>query len=193
MPTSTTARPDPQADPPIREVVGLLPDEEALDAAVGDLLVKDFERRNLSVFSAKDEAADALHGLSARLADFEDDPGAPRGIHISRASLGDAEGGIIGGLMYLCAIIAAGAAAGAGAGTGSIIMAAVVAGILGGLIGWALARWLDRRYRGRIQEQLRHGGLLLWVRAEDAEHERIASEILNRHSARDVHVHEVPA
>ena len=41
----------------------------------------------------------------------------------------------------------------------------------------------------RLQEQLDHGGLLLWVRTWDVDEEERAIQILERHSARDVHVH----
>ena len=46
---------------------------------------------------------------------------------------------------------------------------------------------------GDLQEQLDRGGLLLWVHTRDAAHEERATEILRRHSGRDVHVHDLPA
>ena len=36
------------------------------------------------------------------------------------------------------------------------------------------------------------GGLLLWVRTRDADCEQRALEILRHHSARDVHLHQIP-
>ena len=56
-----------------------------------------------------------------------------------------------------------------------------------------LARWLDKHHAEHLQEQLDHGGLLLWVRTPDAAAERRALEVLTRHSAHDVHIHELPA
>jgi hypothetical protein len=50
----------------------------------------------------------------------------------------------------------------------------------------------DRRAH-HIQEQLEHGGLLLWVRAWNEDDEERAVEILSRHSGQDVHVHSLPA
>ena len=61
-----------------------------------------------------------------------------------------------------------------------------------GLIGAALARIIDRNHAHYLQEHLERGGILLWVKTEDAEHEKRALEILDRHSAEDVHVHEFP-
>ncbi len=56
----------------------------------------------------------------------------------------------------------------------------------------ALAGLIDRHHVQYLQEQLERGGLLLWVRTEDAEHEKRAREILERYSARDMHVHDLP-
>ncbi|MGQ0681874.1 MAG: hypothetical protein ACT4OC_05810, partial [Bradyrhizobium sp.] len=43
-----------------------------------------------------------------------------------------------------------------------------------------------------LNEHLAHGGILLWVRTRNMEHERKALDILRRHSAHDVHSHELP-
>ena len=43
-----------------------------------------------------------------------------------------------------------------------------------------------------MQEQLDHGGLLLWVRTTDPDHEEHAMTILKRNGAEDVHVHDLP-
>jgi hypothetical protein len=59
------------------------------------------------------------------------------------------------------------------------------------VIGCLLAIWLGRRYSRRLVEQLRHGGLVLWVRVGDELHERRARDILARYAAADVHVHEI--
>jgi hypothetical protein len=74
------------------------------------------------------------------------------------------------------------------------IVAAAVTGtaLAGALIGTVLARWLDKHHAEHLQEQLEHGGLLLWVRTPDESAERRALEILTRHSAHDVHIHELP-
>ena len=45
----------------------------------------------------------------------------------------------------------------------------------------------------RLQQQLDEGGILLWVEVAYANRERAAVEMLQLHSADDVHVHELPA
>ena len=69
------------------------------------------------------------------------------------------------------------------------ITAASLAGGAGGLIGSALASVVGAHHANHIQEQLEHGGLLLWVFLRDDEDEKRAKEILVKHSAHDVHVH----
>jgi len=72
------------------------------------------------------------------------------------------------------------------------ITAATFIGGAGALIGTVLAQLVGDRHAGHIEEQLRHGGLLLWVRTRDADHEKRATDILKKHSAHDVHTHELP-
>ena len=75
------------------------------------------------------------------------------------------------------------------------VVAAAVTGtaIAGALIGTVLAHWLDKSHAEHLQEQLDRGGLLLWVRTPDADRQRRALDILRRHSAHDVHIHQLPA
>jgi hypothetical protein len=52
---------------------------------------------------------------------------------------------------------------------------------------------MDRRHADWLQEQLDRGGILLWVRTSDSVAEEAALSILKRHSAHDVHLHDIPA
>jgi len=42
-----------------------------------------------------------------------------------------------------------------------------------------------------VQEQLKRGGLVLWVNVRDAREEKTALDVLREHSAHDVHVHDI--
>jgi hypothetical protein len=46
---------------------------------------------------------------------------------------------------------------------------------------------IGRHHAEYLEEQLKHGGRLLWIRTWDAAREKEATEILKRHSGRDVH------
>jgi hypothetical protein len=112
--------------------------------------------------------------------------------YVSTESISDAEGGLTGGLAY----VAAGAALGPIVASGGTLAAALagtaLAGGAGGLVGAALARLVGDHHAHHLEEQLDHGGLLLWVRTWDADDEKRAVEILTKHSGRDVHVHTLP-
>jgi hypothetical protein len=72
------------------------------------------------------------------------------------------------------------------------IAGATAAAGAGGFVGAVLAKFVGDRHAQHLEEQLEHGGLLLWVRTWNAEDEKRAVEILRKHSGRDVHVHSLP-
>jgi hypothetical protein len=118
-----------------------------------------------------------------------DDPCVPRTAFVSSAAIGDAEGGLIGGLAYVGATVAAGVVVVAGGALAATIAAAVVAGGAGGLVGSVLARWLGQHHANYLGDQLENGGLLLWVRAWNPDDEVRAIEILRKHAGDGVHSH----
>jgi hypothetical protein len=122
---------------------------------------------------------------------LEDDPKVPRSAYVSTESIGDAEGGLVGGLTYIGATAALGAVVASGGTVLAAVTAAALIGGSGALIGTVLAKLVGDWHAGRIEEQLGHGGLLLWVRTRDADHEKRAMDILKKHSAHDIHTHEL--
>jgi len=176
----------------VREAVGVFDSLDALQAAIDDLQSSGFNRTDLSTLARFSLVEASLGHTGVRIREVEDDPRVPRTEFISRTSLGDAEGVLIGACVYLAAVVAAGVWAGAGASDSGIVQAVVIFGALGGLVGYGLARWLDRGYNRRFTEQLRRGGIVLWAVVHSPEQEARACEILRRHGARDVHVHDAP-
>jgi hypothetical protein len=175
------------------EAVGVFEDSTRLQEAIDELLSAGFDRAELSLLAGEDAVAEKLGHRYKKVQEIEDDTSLPRQAYVSPESIGDAQGGLIGGLMYVGAGAAAGAVVASGGAFAAAIAAASLAGGAGGLIGGILARWLGAHQAHHVQEQLDHGGLLLWVRTRDKAHERRAVEILKRHSGRDVHVHALPA
>jgi len=177
----------------VREAVGVFDSAETLQDAIDELLSSGFNRSELSLL-ASDSAVEAKLGRKYRKSsELEDDVRTPRTAYVSTESIGDAEGAVIGGLMYVGAGVLMGPVAFAGGTLPAIITAAAFGAGAGGLIGTILAQLLGDHHSRHLQEQLEHGGLLLWVRARDAENEKRAIEILAKHSGRDVHVHALPA
>ncbi len=177
----------------VREAVGVFDSADTLQAAIDELLSSGFDRAELSLLASEDAVKAKLGHMYRKAGELEDVTGIPRAAYISTETVGDAEGAVIGGLMYVGAGILMGPVAFAG-GTLAAVTAAAAAGMgAGGLIGSLLAKWVGDHHAHYLQEQLDHGGLLLWVRTWDADDENRAVKILAQHSGRDVHLHTLPA
>jgi hypothetical protein len=146
----------------------------------------------LSLLASEHAVEKKLGHRYEKISALADHPTVPRAAYVSREAVGDAEGGLIGGLAYVGAIVAAGGIVASGGTIAAAISAAVLAGGAGGFVGSILAKWIGDRHASFLQEQMDRGGLLLWVRTWDSDDEKRAVEILGRHSASDVHVHAFP-
>jgi hypothetical protein len=175
-----------------REAVAVFEDAETFQAAIDELLSSGFDRSDLSLLAGRHAVAKKLGHALESVVEAEDDPNVPRAAYVSTESVGDAEGALVGGLFYVGAMLAGGAMVASGGTAAGAVVAALLAGGAAGSIGTVLARWLGHHHADYLQQQLDCGGLLLWVNVRDAEHEERALEILSRHSAHDVHVHEFP-
>ena len=180
-------------DHTIREAVGVFNDAEALETTIDELQSSGFNRALISILAGEDTVKEKLGHMYEESKELEDDPGVPRTAFVSTAAIGDAEGGLAGGLLYVGAVAAVGAVVASGGTLAAAITAAVVGGAGGGAIGTALATLVAKHHADYLQEQIDHGGLLLWVRTMDAEHEEKAKAIMSRHSGQDVHIHDMPA
>lgn len=176
----------------VREVVGVFSDAETLQEAIDELMSSGFDRAEISLLASEETVDEKLGHKYKKVTELEDDATVPRTYYVSLESIGDAEGAVIGGLVY----VGAGAAISAIFASGGTLAAAIAGGAMAGgtwgLIGAALANLIGEHHAMYLQEQLKHGGLLLWVRTWDAEHEKKAKEILSKHSGRDVHAHIEP-
>ena len=174
----------------IREAVGVFANERDLQAAIDELLSSGFHRADLSLL-ASEEAVKAKLGSFADIRDVEDHPAVPRTAYVSPEAIGDAQGGIVSGLVYAGATAAAGTVLVSGGAIVAALVAATLVGGAGGIVGALLAKWLGDNHAQYLRTQVDHGGLLLWVRTKDANAEDRAIGALKRHSAQDVHVHAV--
>lgn len=174
----------------VTEAVGVFHDVSTLDAAVEELRAVGFQKDEISLLASEEAVEKKLGHRYTRVEELEDDPNAPRRIYRTRESLGESEDLLVGSLTYLPAVLAAGTVV-ASAG---VVAAAITGTAVGGaLLGTVLGHWMDRNHAQWLQEQLDHGGLLLWARAQDAERQQKALAILQSHSAHDVHLHKLPA
>ncbi len=177
----------------IREAVAVFHDTASLEGAVDDLLSSGFDRADLSLLAGERAVEEKLGHHYRKVAELEDDPRVPRIAFVSTESIGDAEGGLIGGLMYVGAVATAGALVASGGTLAGAFVAAALAGAAGGLVGSGLAKLVEDHHADYLQRQLDKGGMVLWVHTRNAAHEARAMEILRRHSAEDAHLHTLSA
>lgn len=175
----------------LREAVGIFAAAEHLQAAIDELQSSGFHRAELSLLAGADAVDEKLGAgyAYANASAIADEPVIPRTAYVSPEAIGDAQGGIVGGLAYAGATLAAGAVVVSGGTIFAAVVAATLAGGAGGIVGSALAKWVGDKHADYLQTQIDHGGLLLWVRTRDAKAEERAVDILKRHSSRNVHVH----
>ena len=174
----------------VSEAVAVFHDVSELDAAVEELRAAGFAKDDISLLATENTVERELGHRYERVEELEDEPEAPRVAYRTRTSLGESEDRLIGSLTYLPAVVAAGTVV---ASAGVVAAAVTGTAIAGALIGTVLAHWLDKSHAEHLQEQLDRGGLLLWVRTPDEDAQRRALAILTRHSAHDVHIHQLPA
>jgi hypothetical protein len=180
----------PPQGPLVREVVGVFRDETKLEDAIDDLQEHGFDRAEISLLASEEAVRKKLGRAYRKVAELEDDE-AVRVAYVSKEDYGAAEGGLIGGLVYVGALAGAGTVVASGGALGGALLAAALWGGAGGAFGVMMARWLDRQRAQHLTRQLEKGGLLLWVHARDAAHETKAIEILQRYDAEDVHAHDL--
>ena len=172
---------------PLVEATAVFHNAKKLDAAVEALKQAGFKNDALSLLASEDAVEKKLGHRYERVEEMEDSEDAPRVTYRTQADLDDSEGTIIGSLTFLPAVIAAGTVV---ASAGVVAAAVTGTAIAGALIGTVLTRWLDHKHADLLQEQLEHGGLLLWVNTPTSAEQESAVRILMDQGGTDVHVHD---
>lgn len=176
----------------IAEAVGVFHRTDDLQAAIDELLSSGFHRSALGLLADAATVEEKFGHRYRKVGQLADDPATPRSAYVSPEAIGDAEGGLIGGLVYVGAAAAAGVVVASGGTLAAIVTAVVLAGGTGALLGSMLATWLGDHHARYLQDQIIRGGLLLWVRTRTNADERRAVDILKKHSAGEVHLHKLP-
>ncbi|MEZ0223316.1 MAG: hypothetical protein ACAH83_02090 [Alphaproteobacteria bacterium] len=184
--------PSPKFVPSVREAVGVFNRPENLQAALDDLEQNGFMRQEISILAPNGTVGESLAHRYANVTLAEDDPKAPRTVFVPEEIIGELEGSLIGLPLYVFAIAGTCIVAGSGGTLLATMAAAAVAGAAGAGIGTLFAKYIADHHAQQLQEHVERGGLLLWAAVRDGEQERRARRILSRHSAHDVHIHEIP-
>ena len=174
-----------------REAVALFDDYVDLIAAIEELELAGFDRAQISLMRSCKAAERTLGRPIGNVRELEDEPIVPLGGWFDRHELTEGKAAIAAGLAYVGSLVAIGAVVANGGDLVAIVAAAALAGGIAGASGIGLMRLVGRRRAREINEQLARGGLLLWAGTRSHEQERKAIMILKRHSARDVHLHDL--
>jgi hypothetical protein len=174
----------------VPEAVGVFDTVEALQAAYYDLMLVGFSRYDLSLLGSIEAMKDKFGDTFWTARDIADDPTAPRAGFVSEEAMGEFEGAIFGGFLFLGSYIAMAALLTPASTLAASIAAIAIGGSPAAVVGAILARRAARHHGDYYAEQIRHGGILLWVRVADPERRRLAVEIMKGHSGHDVHVHD---
>jgi hypothetical protein len=177
----------------IREAVGVFHNAEEMEAAIEELEESGFDRAEISLLASQAAVREKFGHAFTDAKPLEDSTLTPRTAFVSTESIGDAEGAVIGGLIYVGALVAAGAVVASGGSFGALLAATAVGTASGGLVGGTLAALVGKQHADNIQEQLDRGGLLIWVRTPTEADENRAVDILKRNKADDVHLHSIQA
>lgn len=176
----------------VREAVAAFDTQKEMEDAIDELESSGFDRADIAMLANAETVDEKLGHHYRKVRDLEDNPDVPTTAYVPRESIGEGEGALIGALTYVGAVAALGAVVASGGAVAAVITAAAIGGGTGGLIGSVLATLLGEHHAKTLADQLDKGGILVWVRTRDAEHEKRAVAILDKHSAHDVHVHSLP-
>jgi len=174
----------------IPEAVGVFDSAETLQAAIYDLRAAGFSRYDISLLGGKDAMVEKLGSAYWQAAELEDNPDAPRAAFVSEEAIGELEGAIAGGFFFLGSYIAMAAMLTPLSTLAASIAAIAIGGGPAAVIGALLARRVGKHHKDYYADQIKQGGILLWVRTSDKAKEEVAVKILKGHSGRDVHVHD---
>ena len=178
----------------VREAVAVFDDADTMQDAIDDLLSSGFGHAELSLLASEAAVDEKLGHKYKKVEELEDDAAVPRTrYYVSQEAISEGEYVFTGGLVLLGSLSAVGIIVASGGAVAAAITGAALGAGSGGILGELLARFIGAQHSECIQEQLTHGGLLLWVRCMNPEREKSAMEILSKHSGRDVHIHALPA
>ena len=152
----------------VTEVVGRFTAREPFTAAVKALTAAGFQRADLSVLDSHESLA-ASEG--------------------SRDAWRETLDGLVGEVKYLGPLTAAGLILLASGPVGIAVAGAIAAGLSGMALYELLEEIKATPHAKEFAKALESGAVLLWVRADDADRQRAASDILRRHGGADIHIH----
>jgi hypothetical protein len=181
-----------QAPSSLRELVAVFMSPDSLEAAVNELASNGWDRADMSLLAQEHVFSGDVSELVRDTHRTGDDPNAPRAPVVSDTDVRQGRTLATSLAGTVAALVASGAAILTGGGALVAVAGAAVAGGGAGLLANAVGRKAGDTRADFLHEQVERGGIVLWVALRDASREAPAREILARHGASDVHIHEGP-
>lgn len=182
----TNARPAPTTD----EVVGLFRSADAVESAISALVSAGWDRSELSLLAQKSaiNSTPPIGGATAEQA--ADDPETTRAPVVSEPDIQQARTLATSLAGVTAAFLAAGATVLTGGATLVAVIGAAAAGGGAAVAVEALGQWVGHSRAEFLDQQIKRGGIMLWVMLRTPDQEARAREILTRHGAEIIHAHE---
>jgi hypothetical protein len=179
-------------EPLVREAVGIFFDSKSLHEAVDELIASGFTYEQLGLLAGEFTVQEHLGDYYTRINESADKEGGPRTAFVAEKSIGDTVHAFIGSLFFVGTTATSGAVVASAAILGGALLAALGGVVALGGAAAAMALILHEGDAEYLEEQIDEGHLLLFVRADDADHEKQALNILSNHGAFDAKVYSAP-
>lgn len=174
-------------DREVREAVALFHDDASLGGALAELSRSGFGPERIALLASCDTVEAKLGHRFRKVADLEDDARAPRVAYVPAEDENRSENSLIGALTYVAASF--GLILASSGGLVPMLLAATAAGGAVASVGEALKWLVGHEHARTYEDQLKCGGLLLWVRVENDAEAKAAVDILRRQAGSDIHLH----
>jgi hypothetical protein len=175
----------------VREVVAVFHDGAKMEAAIDKLMNAGVTREQINVMASQNAVVEKLNHRFEPIDQMEDDPRIPQGVLVAKGDRVAAEAAVFGVPLYIGATVAGLAVVASGGALALAIAAAAAGGLAGGGLGGIAAHLIGNHHAKAIEEHVKAGGLLLWVRIDDRSQEAAAIDLMKATGAEHVHAHDI--
>lgn len=175
----------------IHEIVGVFDRPENLEGAIDGLASSGFDRSEISVLAGEISIRNEFRSYPS-VVYMADHPQTPRTFPVMSEEVAIGKGvtagfcGAMGAAIFITLSYSM-----SPVGQASPGLAGVCGGVIGILLGVIIAQLIGRHHSARIAEQVKHGGMPLWVRVQTPGKAARARSIMVRNAGHDVHMHEI--
>jgi hypothetical protein len=182
-----------QGQSSLREIAAVFMSSDKLEAAINELASNGWDRAEMSLLAQDHVFTGDVSALVQDTHRTADDPTAPRAPVVSDSDVRQGRTLATSLAATVAALVASGATILTGGGALAAVAGAAVAGGGASMLANAVGRKASDSRADFLHEQVERGGIVLWAALRDPSREAVARQILARHGASDIHVHEGPA